>query len=466
MPQTIQIISPVDGKVYAQRPVASDPAIEAALERAAAARAGWRQTSLTERVGILNRAVAVMNAMKVTIGEDLAWQMGRPVRYGANEIARGFTERAEYMAAIAPQVLADVDVGAKEGFKRFIRREAIGTVFVVAPWNYPYLTAVNSVWPALIAGNTVILKHSSKTLLAGEHFQQALEKAGLPPGVFQNLVLTHEQTDRVILSGRIQHVAFTGSVVGGRAIARVAAGAFVSVGLELGGKDPAYVRADANFDDAVENLVDGAFFNSGQSCCGVERIYVDRTLFPRFLEAFSALTEKYILDNPLEQATTLGPMVSAKAADFVRGQIDNAVRTGAKAHINTGNFRRDSKGSPYLAPQVLSNVNHQMGVMRDESFGPVVGIMPVGNDAEAVRLMNDSAFGLTASVWTSDLAAAEALGGQLATGTVYMNRCDYLDPALAWTGVKDTGRGVSLSRLGFDAVTRVKSFHLKTGTGN
>lgn len=464
MTQSIQIVSPVDGKVYAQRPIASDAAIEAALERATAAQEPWRRTPLAERAKILTRAVAAMNAMKATMGEELAWQMGRPVRYGANEIARGFTERAEYMTAIAPDVLHDVDVGPKEGFKRFIRRDPVGTVFVLAPWNYPYLTAVNSVWPALLAGNAVILKHSSKTLLAGEHFQHALAKAGLPSGVFQNLVLTHEQTDRIILSGQIDHVAFTGSVIGGREVARVAAARFVTVGLELGGKDPAYVRADANFDDAVENLVDGAFFNSGQSCCGVERIYVDKALYPKFLEAFCALTENYVLGNPLDPETTLGPMVTAKAADFVREQISDAVQAGAKPHIDAKKFRRDAAGSPYMAPQVLSNVTHKMAVMRDESFGPVIGIMPVANDAEAVRLMNDSNLGLTASIWTSDAAMAETLGDQIETGTVYMNRCDYLDPALAWTGVKETGRGVTLSKFGFDAVTRVKSFHLKTRT--
>ncbi len=458
----IQIISPVDGKVYAQRPIASDSAIETALDRATSAQEPWRRTPLAERAKILTKAVAAMNAMKTTIGEELAWQMGRPIRYGANEIARGFTERAEYMTAIAPEVLADIDVGPKQGFKRFIRRDPVGTVFVVAPWNYPYLTAVNSIWPGLLAGNAVILKHSSKTLLVGEHFQHALAKAGLPHGVFQNLVLTHEQTDRVILSGKINHVAFTGSVVAGRSVARVAAATLCGVGLELGGKDPAYVRADADFDHAVENLVDGAFFNSGQSCCGVERIYVDKAIYPKFLEAFCVLTEKYVLDTPLDPETTLGPMISGKAADFVRGQIDAALHAGAKAHIDSSRFRRNEAGSPYLAPQVLSSVNHQMAVMREENFGPVIGIMPVANDAEAVRLMNDSAYGLTASIWSADAAMAETLGDQIATGTVYMNRCDYLDPALAWTGVKETGRGVTLSRLGFDAVTRVKSFHLKT----
>ena len=460
----IQIISPVDGKIYATRPAATDAAVDAALDRAQAAQTLWRATPLADRIKLLAKAAAHMNTVKAAIGEELAWQMGRPIRYGANEIARGFTERAEYMAAVAPEVLADIDVGRKDGFKRFIRRDPVGTVFVIAPWNYPFLTAVNSIWPALIAGNTVILKHASQTLLVGERFQEALDKAGLPKGVFQNLALTHEQAARIILSGRVNHIAFTGSVEGGRTIERLAAGHFIGVGLELGGKDPAYVRADANIDYAVENLVDGAFFNSGQSCCGVERIYVDKSLLPKFVDAFSAMTAGYVLDTPLEEATTLGPMVNAKAADFVRGQIDSAVRAGAKKHIDTAKFRRDAKGSPYMAPQVLTNVNHQMAVMREESFGPVIGIMAVADDEEAVKLMNDSPFGLTASVWTSDAAAAERLGDRIETGTVYMNRCDYLDPALAWTGVKETGRGVTLSRLGYDAVTQAKSFHLKLQT--
>jgi len=461
MAQTVQIISPVDGKVFAQRPVATDAAVDAALGRAVASQAGWRATPLASRARMLAAAVGHMNAAKAAIGEELAWQMGRPVRYGASEIARGFTERAEYMAEISGTALADIQVGAKDGFKRFIRRDPVGTVFIIAPWNYPFLTAVNSIWPALLAGNAVILKHASQTLLVGERFQEALDKAGLPKGVFQNLVLTHEQAARIIQSGKINHVAFTGSVEGGRTIERLAAGHFIGVGLELGGKDPAYVRADANFDFAVENLVDGAFFNSGQSCCGIERIYVDKAIYPKFIEAFSAMTATYVLDTPLEQATTLGPMVSGKAADFVRGQIDSALRAGAKAHVDTSKFKRDAKGSPYMAPQVLSNVDHQMSVMREESFGPVIGIMPVAGDEEAVKLMNDSPYGLTASIWTSDLSAAEKLGDRIDTGTVYMNRCDYLDPALAWTGVKETGRGITLSRLGFDAVTRAKSFHLR-----
>ena len=401
--------------------------------------------------------------MKEQIVPELAWQMGRPVRYGAGEL-RGFEERARHMIAIAPEALAAVEPVPIAGFERYIKREPLGTVLVVAPWNYPYLTAVNTIIPALMAGNAVILKHASQTLLVGERFAEAFRRANLPPGLFQNLLLDHGQTAAIIASARVQQVNFTGSVDAGKAMENAASGRFLGMGLELGGKDPAYVRADANLEHAVENLVDGSFFNAGQSCCAIERIYVDQTLYPAFVERFVELTRQYVLGNPLDEATTLGPLVTPGAASFVRGQIADAVAQGAKALIDPQTFAADVPGSAYLAPQVLIDVSHQMSVMRDESFGPVVGIMPVSSDDEAIALMNDSEFGLSASIWTRDLAAAQHLGDAIDTGTVFMNRCDYLDPALAWTGVKNSGRGVTLSRLGYEHLTRAKSFHLRHET--
>ncbi|VAW10607.1 Aldehyde dehydrogenase [hydrothermal vent metagenome] len=456
----VDIISPVDGSIYASRPLATDSAINAATAAAKIAQGHWAAISIAERAGYCTAAVTAMLAMKDDIVPELAWQMGRPVRYGAGELG-GFEERATAMIAMAEAALAPIVPPAKPGFTREIRREPLGTVLVVAPWNYPYLTAVNTVIPALMAGNAVILKHASQTLLVGERFAAAFAAAGLPQGLFANLVLSHDQTSRLIRSGDIDQVNFTGSVPGGRAMEEASAGKFIGVGLELGGKDPAYVRPDADLDFAVENLVDGAFFNSGQSCCGIERIYVAEPLFDRFVEGFVNLTGEYVLGNPLDEATTIGPMVKPEAADFVRGQIDDAVKAGAKAHIDTSTFALDAPGSAYMAPQVLTNVNHRMSVMVEESFGPVIGIMAVRNDGEAVALMNDSPFGLTASIWTGDIDAAETLGTKIQTGTVFANRCDYLDPELAWTGVKDTGRGASLSRIGYDMLTRPKSFHLR-----
>lgn len=464
MTDTLECISPVDGSVVAARPLAKAKEIADALAAAHRAQEAWRRVGLVERGEYCARAVDAMLAMQGEIVPELAWQMGRPVAFGAGEL-RGLEERARYMIDIAASVLEDVTPEPKEGFTRFIRREPLGVVFTVAPWNYPYLTAVNSVIPALMAGNAVILKHARQTLLAGERFQHAFDAAGLPQGLFRNLVLSHEQTAEIVSGGQVDMVCFTGSVPGGAAMERSAAGQFIPVGLELGGKDPAYVRADADISFAVENLVDGAFFNSGQSCCGIERIYVDQDVYESFVEGFVELTSRYVLGDPLDPATTLGPMVNAGAADFVRGQIESATRAGAVARIDEGTFPASNSGTPYLAPQVLTGVDHQMSVMREESFGPVIGIMPVMSDEEALALMNDSPFGLTASIWTSDEAAALELGGRVQAGTIFMNRCDYLDPALAWTGVGQSGRGCTLSRIGYEHLTRPRSFHLRTRTG-
>ena len=457
-------ISPVDGRVIDQRPLATGAQIESALARAAAVQPAWRAAPLAERCAILTKFVEWMEARAQEIGEEITWQMGRPIRYAPNEIRRGFAERARFMIGIAPQQLADIAVAPSPGFTRFIRREPAGVVFTIAPWNYPYLTAVNSVVPALLAGNAVILKHSAQTPLCAGRFAQGLAAAGLPEGVFQTLDLSHADVERVIGDDRIAFAAFTGSVQGGHAVQAAAARRFIATGLELGGKDPAYVRADASLAHAVENLVDGALFNSGQSCCGIERIYVHKDVYDEFVQRAVELTRGYLLGNPLDEATTFGPMVRTPAADFVRAQIDEAVAQGATAHIDAASFPGNRPGSPYLAPQILTGVNHSMRVMTEETFGPLAPIMPVASDEEAIALMNDSAYGLTAAIWTADAEAALRIGDRIDTGTWFMNRCDYLDPALAWTGVKDSGRGCTLSVLGFDQVTRPKSFHLRTVT--
>jgi acyl-CoA reductase-like NAD-dependent aldehyde dehydrogenase len=462
---TIKTISPVDGRIYVERSVATPGEIEAALNSARKAQKEWKHVPVAERRVICEQFADAMVARIDEIAPEISWQMGRPVAHAPGEILRGFQERVRYMSAIAEEVLMDIMLEPKEGFTRFIRREPLGVVFTIAPWNYPYLTAVNSVVPAILAGNAVILKHSAQTPLCAERFFEAFQAAGLPPGVFQYLHLSHEDTARIIGSPAIDFVAFTGSVEGGHAVQQAAANRFIGMALELGGKDPAYVRPDADLEHAVEDLVDGAFFNAGQSCCAIERIYVHAGVYDRFVKAFVELTYNYRLGNPLDPETTLGPVVRASAADFVRDQIAEAVQLGAKALINESRFPASRPNTPYLAPQVLVDVNHLMRVMMEESFGPVIGIMKVHSDEEAVALMNDSPYGLTASIWTSDLEAAIQVGEQVETGTWFMNRCDYLDPGLAWTGVKDSGRGCSLSRLGYEQLTRPKSFHLRMEIG-
>jgi len=450
-------ITPVDGSVYVERDLASNSAIERALFMAEKAQKAWKQVPVGERAGICRSMAEWCVSRANELATELSWQMGRPVAQTPGELHRGFRERALYMCSIAEKTLEDLKAEPKPGFRRFIRREPLGVVFVVAPWNYPWLTSVNAVVPALLAGNSVILKMAAQTPLVAERYAEAFKAAGLPQGVFQFLHLDHAQVAKVIADPRIAYVAFTGSVPGGRAVQQAAAARFIGTGLELGGKDPAYVRADADLKFAVENLVDGAYFNSGQSCCGIERIYVQKPLFKPFVEGFVELARQYKLGNPLEKETTLGPLVRTQAADAVRAQIRQAVKKGARALLQL----KDTPRSPYLPPEVLIDVDHGMDVMVEESFGPVVGIQAVKDDEEAVKLMNDSRYGLTASIWTQDADAALRIGDRVETGTWFMNRCDYLDPALAWTGVKDSGRGCTLSKLGLETFTRPKSFHLR-----
>jgi acyl-CoA reductase-like NAD-dependent aldehyde dehydrogenase len=458
MTETVKIISPVDGRVYAERPVASGAEIEAAVAKARAARQSWGEITVRERARYLDHFLDALLSKNDEIVPELAWQMGRPVRYGGER--RGVEERSRHMIDIAEASLAPAERPDKPGFRRWIAREPLGTVMVIAPWNYPFLTAVNSIVPGLMAGNAILLKHASQTLLVGERFAEAFRAAGLPDGLFQNLVLNHADTEKLIGSGHIDHINFTGSVEGGRRIERAAAGTFATLGLELGGKDPAYVRADADLGNAVENLVDGSFFNSGQSCCGVERIYVHADRYDEFVAGFAETAKGWTLGNPLDADSVVGPMAAPKFADLVREQTAEARRKGARALLGT-KHELDRPGSPYLAPEVLVDVNHQMAVMREESFGPVVGIMKVADDDEAVALMNDSPYGLTASIWSADLDTVARLGARIETGTLFANRCDYLDPALVWTGVKDTGKGGALSEIGYQNLTQPKSYHLR-----
>lgn len=460
MNQKQQTISPIDGSVYVERDLANKLQIDHTLEQAARAQVQWRQTSLNTRSSICLAMLDAFDKNADEIAEQICWMMGRPIQYAKGEIA-GMIERAHYMIDIAQEALAPIELPPKEGFTRYIKREPLGIAFVVAPWNYPYLTAINAIIPAIMAGNALILKHSAQTPLCAEQLAKAFASAGLPEGVFQYLHLSHNDTENLIKRPQINYVAFTGSVAGGTMVEKAVAGRFIGVGLELGGKDPAYVRGDANIEHAVDTCIDGAFFNSGQSCCGIERIYVASEVFDEFVTRATALVNKYILGRSDDSATSLGPLVKTAAADFVRSQINDAVAKGAVTHIDPANFPLNKEGTPYLAPQLLTNVDHSMRVMTEESFGPVVGIMKVESDEQAIALMNDSEFGLTACVFSQDTQAAINIGEQLETGTFFLNRCDYLDPALAWTGVKNSGRGCTLSTIGYESLTRPKSFHLK-----
>ena len=453
----VRCISPIDGTVYAEREISTRSEAKIAIERAKLAQVSWAARPLSERISLVQAGVAAVGAMNQEVILELAHQMGRPVRYGGE--FGGFNERASYMAEIAKEALAPIQVEISNEFLRMIKRVPHGVVLVVAPWNYPYMTAINTIAPALIAGNSVILKHSSQTLLVGERLATAFHSVGIPKDVFINVFLNHKTTTDLISDRSFNYVNFTGSVEGGKAIETAASGTFAGIGLELGGKDPGYVMEDADLDAAVDTLIDGAMFNSGQCCCGIERIYVHESLFEAFVQKAVAIVSRYKLGNPLDSETTLGPMAHVRFADEVRRQTSEAIDEGAKAHIDPAIFPQN--GGAYLMPQILTNVTHNMRIMREESFGPVVGIMSVKNDFEAIQLMNDSNFGLTASLWTQDQIRAEKIADQIETGTVFMNRADYLDPGLCWTGCKDTGRGGGLSVIGYHNLTRPKSYHMK-----
>ena len=455
--KTIDLISPIDGSVYLRRAVVTRENAFTAAVKARAAQKEWQNRTLQERIDLVEKANEIVGQTTDRMAHELAHQMGRPVRYGGE--FGGFSERLSYMAEVATESLAHEVIEDSEAFLRQIKRVPWGTVLVVAPWNYPYMTAINTVAPALIAGNTVILKHASQTLQVGERLAEAFHEAGVPEDVFQNVVIDHETTNALIAERQVDFVNFTGSVGGGQAMERAAAGTFIPVATELGGKDPGYLRADADLDAAVETLMDGAMFNAGQCCCGIERIYVHETLYEPFVDKAVAWARSQKLGNPLDPETTLGPMANIRFAREVRAQVSEALTDGATAHIPQ--MSADNGENCYVTPQVLTGVNHDMRIMRDETFGPAVGIMPVKDDEAAVRLMNDSRFGLTASIWTQDRTAAERIGDAIETGTVFMNRCDYLDPALCWTGCKDTGRGAGLSKLAYQSLTRPKSYHLR-----
>ena len=451
-------ITPIDNTVYIEREYHSDK-IEQTIDNSIKTQREWANLNVNERVKLLKNFVDDFLSRGDVICEELSRQIGRPISQAPGEL-KGFKERADYMLSIAENKLANIDVTKDNNFKSYIKRRALGVVFVIAPWNYPYLVAVNSIIPAMAAGNTVILKHSAQTPLCAEQLYQSAKKT-LPKDVFNYLHLNHEDGLKVVSDKRINFVSFTGSVKAGYDVQRATHTKFIDMALELGGKDPAYARYDCDLDKTVENLVDGSFFNSGQSCCGIERIYVDEKIYNNFIELFASKTYNYKLGNPLEKETNLGPVVKLSAAEFINNQINDAINKGAKKLIDENKFDFPNEHKNYMIPQALTNVNHDMGFMTEETFGPCVGIMKVKDESEAIKLMNDSPYGLTASIWTKDLDIAEKIGNQVQTGTFYMNRCDYLDPALSWTGVKETGKGCSLSEIAYEKLTAPKSFHLR-----
>jgi len=456
----LRVINPFTEQVELSVPMIPLAEVDAVVDRARDAFLLWRSVSIDERIALCKRFVVAFREMGDEIALNTSRQMGKPVKQALGEVNR-LCERAEYMIGIARDTLADEPVPEIAGFRRYVRHEPLGVVFDIAAWNYPLLIAVNVVVPAVLAGNAVILKHSSRTPLCGQAFEDAFKKAGAPDNLVQHVVCEHSVAEAFIKHAGVDYVSFTGSTRGGHDMVRAASGRFINVGLELGGKDPAYVCADADFKSAVENCVDGAFYNAGQSCCAIERIYVEKSIYKDFVEAYVEETKKYIVPgDPKDPATSMGPMAMRPVAAFLARQVDDAIRAGGELVVSGRDFSMPEHGW-FASPAVVADAPQTCTLMQEESFGPVIGIAPVDSDQQAIRYMNDSAYGLTASIWTKDIDRAVRVGEQVETGTFFLNRCDYCDPGLPWTGVKDTGRGASLSKYGFYQLTRLKSMHLR-----
>lgn len=439
--------------------LADEASIERTLDAAKSASRAWARSALAERMALCTRVVEEMEAQREDIAADITRMMGKPLRQSRGEVG-GMATRARHMIAIAEASLADTVLPA-EGRERRIVRVPHGVVLDLPAWNYPLLTAVNVVIPAVLAGNAVVLKHSPRSPLCAGHFADAFARAGAPAGLVQALHADYPTTERIVADARIDHVAFTGSVLGGHRIyAAAAAKRFVDVGLELGGKDGAYVAPDADFDKAVDGIVDGACYNAGQSCCAVERAYVHASLYDRFVEAALVLMKQYKLGDPTAEGVSMGPIAQPWHPAFLQKQIDQARASGAKVLFGGNATNVDGRGR-FFEPTLLTDVAPSLDVMRVETFGPVLPIVKVSSDEEALALINDSDLGLTAAIYTKDVERAARLAKDLEVGTVYMNQCDSLDPALPWTGTKDSGKGSSLSALGFLNLTRPKALSFK-----
>lgn len=471
--------------------------IENALRKAVKAQKEWSILPLEERKLKVNQFIKTFTEGADAIAKEISMQMGKPVKQSHNEI-KGFVFRTESFVAQAEQALKPqiveqpapdrlgttvplpwpylpdqhkcegVSLGksSKKGetkpvFHRSVSREPVGIVAIVAPWNYPLLTVCNALIPAVLAGNAVVIKPSLITALTGQRIAKAFETVGFPDGLVQNLIVSHEDfSNHILREPKVGYVSFTGSNEGGAKVLLEAAthGHFMGVGLELGGKDAMYIAEDADIDDAVANAVDGAAYNAGQSCCATERIYVHAKHYDKFLERAKQLLSEYRLGDPLNETTTMGPLALEKAPARLEQLVYDARRRGANVILGgraTGDRRT------FFQPTLVADAAPSMALIQEEAFGPIVTVQKVYDDQHAIEQVNNSRYGLTASIWTQSVERAEWFAQRADVGTVFMNRCDYLDPFLSWSGRKDSGMGNSMGMAGFAAVTQLKNRHFK-----
>lgn len=384
--------------------------------------------------------------------------MGKPLKQALGEV-NTMIDRGNVMCELSHEALQDdvIKVDSHNYIK--IKKEPIGITFMISPWNYPLLTVVNSLVPSILAGNPVLLKHSIRTPIVGDLFERAFESIGAA-NVVQHLFIDNKTIPKIYKHKEINFVGFTGSVETGKAVLKDIASneRFINFSFELGGKDPAYVREDADLKFAAESVADGATYNAGQSCCAVERAYVHESVYDEFVDLVVEEMNKITLGNPLENPS-MGPMALPDSLMFLKQQVENAGELGAEIVLG-GNFTKDQDGKGrFFEPTVIKNCDNNMNIVRQESFGPVLPIIKVRSDNEAIDFMNDSDFGLTASIYTRDYKISESIGKSLECGTVFMNKCDSPNPRLPWVGRKDSGVGVGLSKYGFSAFYKLKGYN-------
>lgn len=454
----LEIFNPFNRELLADFPLETELTINEKIKTAQAAFQQWKRVDLFERIEQVRQALNYFTENQTQIARDITNQMGKPLHEAMGEV-KTMLGRTERCLQIAQSSLQPDLVAGDDNLTLRIEHEPLGLVFDIAAWNYPLLIPVNVIVPALLAGNVVLLKHSAKTPLCGIRFERAFASMSIS-GTVTNLILSHEQTASLVQDERIDHVSFTGSVPGGRSIYKaVGESRFIDVGLELGGNDVAWVAEDADLEFTVPNVVEGALYNSGQSCCAVERVYVHQNCYNEFLERAEEEIKKWNQGDPLLKDIMMGPLASRSAAKFLSGQCEEAISLGGK--LVCGGKVNQEPGPDFFAPTLLKDVPNQTQVMQEESFGPILPVQVAANDQEAVKLMNDNRFGLTASVWTPDRERAEWMSRELNAGTIFQNRCDFLEPGLPWTGYGDSGKGSTLSRFGFYHLTRRKSIHFR-----
>ena len=454
---TLNIYNPATGELISTLPADDRASVCAKAEKARAAQIAWTKVPLAERKACITRFRAGVVAELDVLAAIMTRETGKPISMSRNEL-NGLLTRIDFFLNEVDASIATQTVLNDGGMREEIEHTPLGVVANISAWNYPWFVGGNVFIPALLTGNAVLYKPSEYAAMTGVAIARLLHAAGVPKDVFV-LLTGGGEVGTALLAQKIEGLFFTGSYATGAKIAQTMGSRLVKLQLELGGKDPTYVCEDANVQNAATSLADGAMYNTGQSCCSVERIYVHEKIYDAFVAAFVATVDTFKVGDPMMDTTYIGAITRAPQLDVLDAQVQDAKAKGAT--LMTGGQRLAGPGNWY-APTVFSNVNHTMTLMQEESFGPIIGIQKVSGDAEAVQLMNDTRYGLTAGVFTPDQVRAKAVLAQVNAGSVYWNCCDRVSPRLPWSGYGDSGVGLTLSTYGIQTFTRPKAWHLRS----